>query len=480
MGARVTILQVNDTHSYLEPHQELFWEGNRAVFREAAGGYARIAGLIRKVREERPGEVLVLDCGDTIHGTYPAVQSRGGAMVRVLNALQFDGMTAHWEFAYGPARFQEIARELDYPVLALNCYDEATDRLIFDPCTIREVGGLSIGIIGIAATIVDKTMPPSFSEGIYLTAGREELPGAIARLREEERVDLVVVISHLGFPQEVQLASEVAGIDVLLSAHTHNRLYRPAVVHDTVIIQSGCHGSFVGRLDLAVENQRVAGFRHELITVDDTIPPDPAVGALVASAMEPHREYLDAVVGHTATPLHRYAVLESTMDNLLLQALLDASGAQMAFSNGWRYGAPVPPGPVTRNDLWNIIPVNPPVSVVELTGAELRAMMEENLEHTFSRDPYHQMGGYVKRCRGICCYIKVENPEGHRIQEFFVQGERLSDEAAYTAAFVTSQGVPEAYGENRRDLDIRAIDALESFLKKGPVHAGLQGAVVAI
>jgi sulfur-oxidizing protein SoxB len=479
MAQRVTILQVNDTHGYLEPHQELFWEGARAVFRQA-GGYARIAGLIGKVREERPGEVLVLDCGDTIHGTYPVVQSRGEAMVPVLNALQFDAMTAHWEFAYGPARFKEIARRLEYPVLALNCYEKSTGRLLFEPYTIREIGGLSIGIIGIAATIVDKTMPPSFSEGIYLTAGREELPGTIARLREEERVDLVMVISHLGFPQEVQLAFEVEGIDVLLSAHTHNRLYRPAVVHGTVIIQSGCHGSFVGRLDLAVENQRVAGFRHELITVDEMIPPDPGVGALVASAMEPHREYLDAVAGKTVTPLHRYAVLESTMDHLLLQALLDASGAQMAFSNGWRYGAPVPPGPVTRNDLWNIIPVNPPVSVVELTGAELRAMMEENLEHTFSRDPWRQMGGYVKRCRGINCYIKVENPAGHRIQEFFVQGQRLSDEATYTAAFVTSQGVPAHYGENRRDLEVRAIDALESFLETRTVTADLQGSVVAI
>jgi sulfur-oxidizing protein SoxB len=479
MAQRVTILQVNDTHGYLEPHQELFWEGDRAVFRQA-GGYARIAGLIGRVREEKPGEVLVLDCGDTIHGTYPVVRSRGAAMVPVLNALRFDGMTAHWEFAYGPARFQEIAGLLDYPVLALNCYEEATGRLIFDPYTIREIGELSIGIIGIAATIVDKTMPPSFSEGIYLTSGREELPETIALLREEERVDLVVVISHLGFPQEVQLAFEVEGIDVLLSAHTHNRLYRPAVVRDTVIIQSGCHGSFVGRLDLAVEDGKVAGFRHELITVDEAIPPDPAVGALVEAVMEPHREYLDAVVGHTATPLHRYAVLESTMDNLLLQALLEASGAQMAFSNGWRYGAPVPPGPVTRNDLWNIIPVNPPVSVVELTGAELRAMMEENLEHTFSRDPFRQMGGYVKRCRGINCYIKVENPEGHRIQEFFVQGRRLSDEATYTAAFVTSQGVPALYGEHRRDLDIRAIDALESFLEQKTVTAGLQGSVVAI
>lgn len=479
MAERLTILQVNDTHGYLEPHQELFWEGSGAVFREA-GGYARIAGLVGKVRKERPGGVLAFDCGDTIHGTYPAVRSRGAAMVPILNALRFDGMTAHWEFAYGPARFREIARLLDYPVLALNCYEKGTDRLLFDPYTIREVGGLSIGIIGIAATIVDKTMPPSFSEGIYLTLGREELPGTIALLREEERVDLVVVISHLGFPQEVQLAAEVDGIDVLLSAHTHNRLYRPAVVQDTVIIQSGCHGSFVGRLDLAVEGGTVTGFSHELITMDETVPPDPEVDALAAAVMEPHREYLDAIAGKTATPLHRYAVLESTMDNLLLQALLDASGAEMAFSNGWRYGAPVPTGPVTRNDLWNIIPVNPPVSMVELTGAELRAMMEENLEHTFSRDPYRQMGGYVKRCMGINCYIKVENPAGHRIQEFFVQGRRLVDEATYTAAFVTAQGVPVHYGENRHDLDLSAIEALESYLNKGTVHAELQGSVVAL
>jgi sulfur-oxidizing protein SoxB len=479
MSPRLTILQVNDTHGYLEPHRELFFEGDHPVFR-TAGGYARIASLVDSVRKERPGGVLLLDCGDTIHGTYPVVQSRGEAMVPVLNALRFDGMTGHWEFAYGPARFREIAGELDYPVLAINCYDEATGALIFDPFAVREVGGLTVGIIGIAATIVDKTMPPSFSEGIRMSLGRQELAGVVARVRDEERADLVVVISHLGFPQDVRLASEVPGIDLLLSAHTHNRLYRPAVVKGTIIIQSGCHGSFLGRLDLNVENGAVAGYRHELITVGEGISPDPEVEELVAAAVDPHREYLDRIVGQTQTPLHRYAVLESTMDNLLLQALLDASGAEMAFSNGWRYGAPVPPGPVTRNDLWNIIPTNPPVSVVELTGAELAAMMEENLEQTFSQNPYLQMGGYVKRCRGINLYIRCENPAGHRIQEFFVQGKRLRDDATYTAAFVTSQGVPEKYGRNRRDLDLRAVDALEGFLRKGPVHSGLGGSVVAI
>ncbi|RXE57125.1 5'-nucleotidase [Methanoculleus taiwanensis] len=475
----LTIMQMNDSHGYLELHPELFRVGNRAEYR-MAGGYARIGTLLAQVREERRGEVLAFDCGDTIHGTYGAVTTRGEALVPILNALAFDGMTAHWEFAYGPERFRELAGRLRYPMLAVNCYDDATGDLVFPPYTVCETNSMQVGVIGIAATIVDKTMPASFSKGIHFTLGNEELPGYITLLREDEGVDLIVVVSHLGFPQEMQLAREVDGIDVLLSAHTHNRLYRPAVVNDTIVIQSGCHGSFLGRLDLTVENRRVTHYAHRLLTVDQEIRPDPEIEEMVNRTLAPSREELERVVGTTATALHRTLVLESTMDNLLLHALLDATGAEMAFSNGWRYGAPIPPGPVTVDDLWNIIPTNPPVSTVEITGRELLAMMEENLEHTFSRDPYNQMGGYVKRCLGITVYCKLENPPGNRIQEFFVGGRSLEPGRTYSAAFVTSQGVPGQYGEHRRHLDMSAIEALERYLAKGTVRAELRGTVTAI
>ncbi|MFA7198402.1 MAG: metallophosphoesterase, partial [Methanoculleus sp.] len=350
MADHLTLLQMNDSHGYLEPHQELFYADGRQEYR-MTGGYARIAALFEEIRDARRDQVLAFDCGDTIHGTYPAVQSRGEALVPVLNALRFDAMTAHWEFAYGPEQFQKVAARLDYPVLALNCYDEATGDLVFLPSTVCEGGGLQVGVIGIAATIVDKVMPPSFSEGVRFSLGNTELPEQIIHLRDDEGVDLVVVISHLGFPQEVQLAREVDGIDILLSGHTHNRLFEPAVVNDTVIIQSGCHGSFLGRLDLTVEDRRVKHFDHRLIVVGEEIRPDPGVEDLVEQVVSPHRESLSRVVGETRTPLNRDTVLEATMDNLLLKALLDATGAEMAFSNGWRYGAPVPPGPVTANDL---------------------------------------------------------------------------------------------------------------------------------
>ncbi len=477
----LTILQMNDSHGYLDLHQEMFWAGDHGEYRKA-GGHGRIATLLNEIRRERPEQVLAFDCGDTIHGTYAAVQTEGGALIPILNAMGFDAMTAHWEFAYGPERFKELADQLDYPMLAINCYDEETGELIFSPYTVVEAGGLRVGVIGIAATIVDKVMPASFSEGVYFTLGNEELPGYVQKLRQVEKVDLVVLVSHLGFPQELKLAQEVGDIDVLLSGHTHNRVYEPALVNDTIVIQSGCHGSFLGRLDLQIEDGRVVDFDHQLITVEEQIEPDSKVEELVGQTLAPYRDELSQIVGYTATALNRYTVLEATMDNFLLQGLLDLTGAQAAFSNGWRYGAPVVSGPITLSDLWNIIAVNPPVSICDLTGDELWTMMEENLERTFSRDPYKQMGGYVKRCLGINLYFKIENPHGQRIQRCFVQGELLKPDKVYHVAFVTTQGVPAKYGTDRQSLDVHAIEALRSYLDKAeePVGAGLRGTIVAV
>jgi sulfur-oxidizing protein SoxB len=476
----LTILQLNDTHGYFELHPELYWTGDKAVYRKA-GGYARIATLFKQARQENPDAVIALDNGDTIHGTFLAVNSKGEALVPILNALAFDGMTAHWEFAYGPDNLRRIVDKLDFPILAINCYEKFTGKLVFPPFHIVERGGLRVGVIGIAATIVDKTMPKHFSKGIRFTLGKRELPYYIKHLRENVGVDLIIVLSHLGYPQELKLAAELEGIDVLLSGHTHNRVYKAVVVNGAIVMQSGCHGSFVGRLDLRVGNGRVHDFCHELINVDESIKPDPEVDAMVNDALAPHRDMLNTVVGNTETALNRNTVMEATMDNLLLKALIDISDAELAFSNGWRYGAPVLPGPITVNDLWNIIPTNPPVSLCKITGAELWEMMEENLERTFSRDPYKQMGGYVKRCLGLNIYFKVENTEGKRIQEFFIGGKRLDRSKIYTACFVTAQGVPDRYGDDRHNLDTDAIDALKEYLAKhDKVSAEIRGSIIPI
>jgi len=169
------------------------------------------------------------------------------------------------------------------------------------------------------------------------------------------------------------------------------------------------------------------------------------------------------------------------MDNLLLESIREETGVELAFSNGWRYGAPVLLGHVTMNDVWNIVPTNPPVSVCELPGEELWMMMEENLEHTFSRNPYMQMGGYVKRCSGLNIYFKVENPRGRRIHDFFVAGKRLDKKKTYHACFLTTQGVPAKYGSNRENLDLNAVNVLAEYVERNsPVSPFYEHGIVPI
>ena len=478
----LTILQINDTHGYLEPHQEMFRKGDRLEHR-VVGGYARIKGYFEQVRAERgAGSVIALDNGDTLHGTYAAVHSKGEAFVEPLNALGLDAWTVHWDFVYGPEQLQRITGRLDYPLLACNCHRKSSDELPFAPWLLLERGGVKVGVIGIAAYVIDKTFPEHASEGLYFTLGRHELPRHIRHLREHEGAELIVVLSHLGFPQECKLASEVDGIDILLSGHTHNRMHQPVHVNGATIIQSGCHASFIGRLDVELAPGEKPRITHQLVTLEGEVPQDAQMQQMVDAIYAPHRAMLDEVVGEAVGDLNRYTTLESTMDNLLLDAIASAAGTELAFSNGWRYGAPVPAGAeLTMNDLWNIIPTNPPVETVELTGAELRDMMEDNLEKTFSADAYQQMGGFVKRCRGVNIFFKIENAAGLRIQEFFVQGEPLQPDKTYLAAFVTAQGVPKKYGRNRRRVGIDAVEALRRHVQAHrPVRAPLRGTVVAV
>lgn len=462
----LTILQINDTHGYVEPHPELVWTKDGPAF-PVMGGYSRIAAVFDEARRDNPDGVIALDNGDTFHGTYPAMASKGQALIPLVNALRLDAMTAHWEFAWGPDHFRSIASRLNHPMLAINCYEKDTGARPFRPSILLERCGLKTGVIGIAATIVDKSMPPHFSEGLRFTDGCDELPQEIERLRSAEGADIIIVLSHLGFPQDAKLAKQVSGVDVLASGHTHNRLEHTVKVRNTLLIQSGCHGSFVGRLDLEVRNGDVVGHRHRLIPVDETIAPQQAMRTLVDDAMRPHRAMLGEVVGHTSIPLHRNTQLDAPMDDVLLAAISAAAGTDIAFSNGWRYGAPLPPGPVTVNDLWNIIPTNPPVSTVELTGAEVASMLEENLERTFAADPFEQMGGYLKRFRGLTVFGKIENPEGHRIEKITTANGLLRADAMYRAAFVTGQGVPAKYGRERVDLPVCAIDALRTYFQTG-------------
>ncbi len=298
-NGKLTLLQINDSHGYLDLHLEWFAGPHGAVYRNA-GGYARMATLARQIREETKGQVLFLDNGDTFHGTYPVVQNRGESLVPIMNELGLGAMTVHWDFAYGPQHLLKLRQSLKYPMLAINIYDKRTGKAFLPPYSLHQVGALTVAVIGIASNIIDKTRPPNFSEGLRFTDGREELPGLIQRVRSREKADLVVVLSHLGFPQDMKLLAEVPDVDVLLSGHTHHRLFEPVRLGKTLVIQSGCHGSFLGRLDLEVRDGRIVEHRHELIEVREEIPPDAKIDSMVKNVLKPYAEQLGCLSAKSA------------------------------------------------------------------------------------------------------------------------------------------------------------------------------------
>ncbi len=456
---KINIIQINDVHGYIKEHDEYFFTEKGTTYKKA-GGYARIKTVIDTARSEAP--TLVLDGGDTFHGTKPVVQSKGEVLIPILNHLGLDGMTGHWDFAYGPLHLKSLMAQLNYPFLACNVYDEQSKDLVFKSHMIKEVGDVKVLVIGIAATIVDKTMPAHFSEGIYLSDGQFEVQKLVDQ--HKAYVDLVVVNSHMGYPQDVYLARQTQGVDIWLSAHTHNRLESPTIIGDTILIQSGSHGSFVGKLSLTLEAGRVT-YDHKLLVLDQTIKQDASMLKIIAGLdlLED-----DTVIGETQLNLHRNDVLNSPLDYLLLKAISRATQLPLVFSNGWRYGPTILKGELTYDDLYNMIPMNPTIMVATLSGKEIKAMLEDNIEKTFASDPMAQMGGFLKRVFGLKIYFKIENPNGLRIQSIMDQDGPLIDSKMYEVAYLTEQGVPQQYGMQHHDSGIQALKALEDYLSNTP------------
>lgn len=473
---KLDIVYLNDVHGYLESHAELFYDGPDE-FIENAGGYARISTLKNSIMQ-RNSNLLLFDGGDTFHGTLPVVESKGQAIVPLLNKMGFSAMVGHWDFAYGPQQLKHLTSQLNYPMLGINIYNE-DGTLFLMPYSIIEVEDIKVGVIGICSDIIDKTMPKNFSEGLTITNGAKELPGYIKTVKEEG-ADIIVLLSHNGFPQDMALLETIPGIDVCLSAHTHNRLYETVQVNNTLVIQCGCHGSFLGHLELNIQQKKIISHDYQLIKVEESITEDPEIKDIVTEIMRPYQNKKNTVRGKTATILHRYNTINSSADVLLLSAIQFVSHTDIAFSNGWRYGAPIAIGEITDWDLYNLIPMNSPVSTVELTGLEIIEMLEENLERTFSPQPMTQMGGYVKRGLGLHVNMRIENPKGHRIQEIYIGNKPLDKKKYYTASFVTSQGVPEKFGRNRIELTVNAVNAMIEYLESHPDFDGYNAAIFSL
>lgn len=383
------------------------------------GGIDRIATVLKHIRAERAENTLFLDGGDTWQGSYTALQTRGGDMVEVMNALKPDAMTGHWEFTLGAERVKEIAEGLPFPFLGANIFDNEWQEPAFDAVKTFERGGVKIAVIGQAFPYTPIANPrwmiPNWSFGI-----REDRISELVVAARGDGAELVVLLSHNGFDVDRKLAKQVPGIDVILCGHTHDALPEPLMVGSTLLIATGSAGKFVSRLDLDVQGGKVRGHRYRLIPIfADVIAPDPEIAALVDKVRKPYETELKRVLGRTDSLLYRRGNFNGTIDDLICQALLEVRDAEIALSPGFRWGASLLPGQeITVDDLHNACAMTYPAAYRNImTGKFLKEILEDVADNLFNPDPYYQQGGDMVRAGGLGYTIDPKKPAGRRISK---------------------------------------------------------------
>lgn len=438
------------------------------------GGLDRIATIVKGIRTERGDKMLLLDGGDTWTNSWTSLQTKGQDMVDVMNLLQPDAMTAHWEFTLGAARVKELADGLPFPLLAQNVRDTEFNDPVFEGHKIFERGGVRIAVIGQAFPFTPIANPrwmiPDWSFGIR----EEEMQKEVDAVRAEG-AELVVLLSHNGFDVDAKMASRVTGIDVILSGHTHDALPEVTQVGKTLIAATGSHGKFVSRLDLDVKGGEVKGYRYRLIPVfSDVITADAEVTALIAKHRAPFEKDLKRVLGTTSGLLYRRGNFAGTLDDLFCEAILSERDAEIALSPGIRWGGSLLPGQaITFEDVTNASAMTYPSCYrMKMTGARLKEILEDVADNIFNPDPYYQQGGDMVRTGGLGFTIDIAQTVGSRISglTLLTTGAPLEATREYVVAGWASvsegtEGPPiwdvvERHIAARKTVDLKPSDAV--------------------
>jgi len=400
------------------------------------GGLDRTATLVKAIRAERgEDKVLFLDGGDTWQGSYTSLKTNGQDMVECMKLLKPDAMTGHWEFTFGTERFKEIIEGMGYPFLASNVFDSEWDEPALEHTAFFDKGGARVAVIGQAMPYTPIANPrwmfPEYSFGI-----RPDVLQANVDAARDAGAEVVVLLSHNGFDVDRKLATVVKGIDVILTGHTHDAVPQAVEVEGTIILSSGSHGKYLGRVDLEVKDGKVTGYNSYLIPVfADVIEPDPEMAAKIAEFRGPHMSELTRVLGKTETLLYRRGNFNGTWDDLICQGIREQRDVQIALSPGFRWGTTLLPGQdITIDDLYTETSMSyPAVYRSEMTGTQLKEILEDVCDNLFNKDPFYQQGGDMVRVGGMSYTCHVNKDMGGRIADMALEdGTPIEADKVYT------------------------------------------------
>ncbi|MBX3659304.1 MAG: thiosulfohydrolase SoxB [Ramlibacter sp.] len=405
------------------------------------GGFAHLATLVRQLKASRPG-ALLLDGGDTWQGSATSLWTEGQDMVEACQLLGVDVMTAHWEFTYGEARVKEIVdkRLGRIEFVAQNVKTRDFEDPVFKPYTLREMNGVPVAIIGQAFPYTPIANPswmvPNWTFGIQ----EKELQAVVDAARAKG-AQAVVLLSHNGMDVDLKLASRVTGIDAILGGHTHDGVPVPVVVKNasgqTLVTNAGSNGKFLGVLDLEVKGKRVTGFQYRLLPVFANLLPAAAdMTALIERVRAPFKARLEQPLATTEGLLYRRGNFNGTFDQVIVDALMDVRGAEIAFSPGFRWGTSLLPGQtLTREHLMDQTAITYPwTTLSELSGDTIKTILEDVADNLFNPDPYYQQGGDMVRVGGLTYTCDPLATMGHRIQDMRLNGRLLEAGKTYKVA----------------------------------------------
>src|SRR5579871_6598003 len=400
------------------------------------GGFAHLKTLIDKLRSDAgESRTMLVDGGDLWQGTGQANEAHGADMVEAANLLGIEAMTGHWEFTYGEAALRDNLARFKGEFLAQNvflteeaafndakAFDPASGR-VFKPAMIKEIGGHRVAVIGQAFPYVPIAHPKRFTPGWTFGIHDEELQKLVQGLRDTDKVDAVILLSHNGMDVDLKLAGRVTGIDVTLGGHTHDAVPQPIPVNNaagtTLVTNAGSNGKFLAVLDLELSKGKVGGARYRLLPVfSELLKPDPAMAALIDRMREPHAAWFDKIA--TAEHLlYRRGNFSGPIDQLICDAMRSELDAEIALSPGFRWGTTQLAGEaLTMEDVLAETAISYPETYVQdMSGADIRSVLEDVCDNLFNPDPYYQQGGDMVRTGGLAYTCRPSESAGRRISE---------------------------------------------------------------
>jgi S-sulfosulfanyl-L-cysteine sulfohydrolase len=432
------------------------------------GGFAHLASLVKRVRASRPG-ALLLDGGDTWQGSGTALWTDGQDMVDACKLLGVDVMTGHWEFTLGMERVKTIvekdfAGKVDF--VAQNIKTADFGDPVFKPYVIREINGVPCAIIGQAFPYTPIANPRYMVADWEFGIQDQNMQAMVDEARGKG-AQVVVVLSHNGMDVDLKMASRVSGIDAILGGHTHDGMPVATLVSNksgkTIVTNAGSNGKFLGVLDFEVKDKKVADFRYKLLPVfSNLLPADKEMDALIQKVRAPYEARLSETLGVTDGLLYRRGNFNGTGDQLLVDALMEVQGAQIAFSPGFRWGTSLLPGqPITREWLLDMTATTYSfATITEMTGEMIKTVLEDVGDNLFNPDPYYQQGGDMVRVGGLSYVCDPTASMGKRISEMRLGGQLIDASRRYKVA-----GWAPVAEEARRAGNKQVWEVVEQWLK---------------